>query len=667
MRSDAGVPELERRLVEAARTGAMVDLCTGEPDVDAVSNALAWDANRVVRAEFVVGLLTGDGSSRDGPPRAVKLRGARVTGHLDLEAAFLLCPLLLQDCYLEEVIDLCEAQASALRLRGCCVPGINASQLHTRGNLEFCDGSAAHRGVNLVDAHVGGSLLLDGANLASDNGESLQAARIIVDGTMSCGNGFTAHNGVDLLSAYIKGSLNFSAASLTNRDGPALQAARIKVEDAAFFRDGFTAQGEVSMRNSRFASFVDFANARLSNPDGIALNLAGVYVGGSLVLDRADLSSDNGDSLHAARIIVDGTMSCGNGFTAHNGVNLINAHIKGSLDFSAASLAKRDGPALLAARIKVDDAVFFRNGFTAEGEVNIRNSEFASFVDFADARLNNPDRIALRANGVTVRRGVSFKEGFTANGAVTLADAHVGRLYVEGGSFKNPDGIAIDLQGIRASSLLLLPSERPDGAIDLSAAQVTNFCDDPETWPTKLHLRDFTYEILENDTVNVRSRLNWLALHGEGYVPGIYDQLASTYRRAGAVEESRIVSIVKQKRRRRKLNPIGQAWNWLLYLTVGYGYRTWWAALWLLGLLTIGSVIFAQAYPKNMVPAAGVVPAFQPVAYTIDVLVPLVDLGQKKAWVPKGTAMIWSWMLTSWGWVLTTAVVAGLTNALKRD
>src|SRR5689334_11285659 len=124
MWSDAGVPELERRLVEAARTGAMVDLCTGEPDVDAVSNALAWDANRVVRAEFVVGLLTGDDSSRDGPPRAVKLRGARVTGHLDLEAAFLLCPLFLQDCYLEEVIDLCEAQASALRLRGCCVPGI---------------------------------------------------------------------------------------------------------------------------------------------------------------------------------------------------------------------------------------------------------------------------------------------------------------------------------------------------------------------------------------------------------------------------------------------------------------------------------------------------------------------------------------------------------------
>jgi hypothetical protein len=55
------------------------------------------------------------------------------------------------------------------------------------------------------------------------------------------------------------------------------------------------------------------------------------------------------------------------------------------------------------------------------------------------------------------------------------------------------------------------------------------------------------------------------------------------------------------------------------------------------------------------------------VAYTLDVLLPIVDLGQEKAWYPQDSARVWTWVLTGAGWVLTTTVVAGLTNALKRD
>jgi hypothetical protein len=53
--------------------------------------------------------------------------------------------------------------------------------------------------------------------------------------------------------------------------------------------------------------------------------------------------------------------------------------------------------------------------------------------------------------------------------------------------------------------------------------------------------------------------------------------------------------------------------------------------------------------------------------YTLDVLLPIVDFGQEKAWTPLDSAQVWSWVLTGAGWVLTTTVVAGLTNALKRD
>jgi hypothetical protein len=125
--------------------------------------------------------------------------------------------------------------------------------------------------------------------------------------------------------------------------------------------------------------------------------------------------------------------------------------------------------------------------------------------------------------------------------------------------------------------------------------------------------------------------------------------------------------VAREPGRRSELGWPGKTWNSLLYITVGYGYRNWLAGAWIGVLLVAGSVIFASAYPAHMHRATPVAPSFQPVIYTLDVLLPIVNLGQQQAWVPQGLALACSWLLTGAGWILTTAVVAGLTNALKRD
>ena len=53
--------------------------------------------------------------------------------------------------------------------------------------------------------------------------------------------------------------------------------------------------------------------------------------------------------------------------------------------------------------------------------------------------------------------------------------------------------------------------------------------------------------------------------------------------------------------------------------------------------------------------------------YTLDLLLPIVSLGQDSAWIPHGPSERWVWLFLLMGWVLTTAVVAGLTSILKRD
>jgi hypothetical protein len=205
------------------------------------------------------------------------------------------------------------------------------------------------------------------------------------------------------------------------------------------------------------------------------------------------------------------------------------------------------------------------------------------------------------------------------------------------------------------------------GAIDLTGARTGFFTYAEANWPNTAHLRGFTYDTFRDDSVPVHERLKWLRTNGMAYAPEIYDQLASVYRQAGREEAARRVMIAKHWARRKAVNPAAKLANWLLWGTVGYGYLTWLAALWILGFLVLGQFVFpgSQMSPVGSVPAA----QYHRLAYSLDALMPpFVDLGQEKAFRPRpGTsALYWSWGFITSGWVLTTAVIAGLTATLRR-
>jgi hypothetical protein len=196
---------VERQLREAILTGQLVDLREGDTSADAAARGSQWSAGRTVPAVVLVDLLTrGDGPAQ---PRALRLAGARIAGRLDLEAAHLACPVLLLDCWFEESVALSEATVPALRLPGCHLPALDAEQLTTRGNVDLRHGFHARGEVNLGGAHLGGSLILDGAILSNPGGRALYADRLTVDQAMLCQEGFSVHGAVHLEGARIGGSL----------------------------------------------------------------------------------------------------------------------------------------------------------------------------------------------------------------------------------------------------------------------------------------------------------------------------------------------------------------------------------------------------------------------------------------------------------------------------
>jgi hypothetical protein len=356
--------------------------------------------------------------------------------------------------------------------------------------------------------------------------------------------------------------------------------------------------------------------------------------------------------------------------TANGQVDLFGANIGGQLILTGAKLTNNEGPALIAEDLTVKQSMLCRKPFTAQGEIDLLGANIGDQLIFTGARLTSNDGSALTADGLTVGQDMHCRGGFTAEGEVRLPGAHIGgNLVFDDATLTNPNGLALDLQAAQVGALFLRPAS-PPGQVDLTQAKVGVLYDDPATWPKELSLVGFAYDTLaEPEEVSIQERLRWLRLYPH-YSPQPYEQLAAVYRRAGREEDARRVGIARQQRRRQVLSRLGKVWNRLLYVTVGYGYRTWFAGLWLAGFLLAGTILFAVAHANRLLTAAK--PArelqhFNPLVYALDVLLPIVNLGQDGGWVPHRWAAVCYWLLTLAGWVLTTAVVAALSGLLERE
>ena len=327
--SEGKLTGAERKALAGSVKGAITDLRTGTAEADDPATGTEWGVARRIRAGLLIELLTAQRHLDGRPARAVKLIGARITGSLDLEAVSLTCPLLLQDCYIDEPVNLDEATAPAIRLLGCHVPGLTATQLRTSGNLSLRHTRfTANSEVNLFGAHIGGTLDLRGVSLSNPGGRALWASRLTVGHDMLCWEKFAAIGEVQMRGAHIDGLLSLRGASLSNPGGRALWANRITVGHDMVCSDGFTAAGEV--------------------------RLSGARIGGQLHLEGASLSNPGGPALAADHLRIDEDLICSDGFTAIGEVRLPSASIGRRLDLNGATLSNPGGNALTLDGAKVD-------------------------------------------------------------------------------------------------------------------------------------------------------------------------------------------------------------------------------------------------------------------------------------------------------------------------
>ncbi|MFC5746615.1 hypothetical protein [Actinomadura rugatobispora] len=676
--------ETEQRVWSAFTGGEWVDLRTGGPGEDDPSRAADWDEGRVVRGEVIAALLLGAVPPDPGRRPAIRLRGARIEGRLDLMGAEIPYTVVCEHCHFDGPIRLVEATARTIRLTGSDIHSINAPRLVMDGLLNLYRSTVRH-GLRLERARVNGEITLRDARIGPDaEGIAVAADGLVVDGEMEANDGFRATGVFRLRNARIEGRLGLENAVVEAPGRRALALNRATVK-GGLLATGITVEGETAMRGTRIEGEVRFDGARLRAPGGIALAAGGMVVEGPflaqdgftaegqmrmpgaqirtfLTMPGASVSAPGGTALWLDQLSVNDVDAADLTVTGGT-VRLAGAQVGNDLTLAGARLDGGAEEVALAADNITVGATFDCRGLRARGEVHAVVARIGGRLLLTGARLEHPTGTCLRLSRADIGADLFGRE-LTAVGRVKLEGARVGgRVDLEGARLDDPRGTALDARSLQAGELLLRPAAPIGGTVTLEHARIGLLRDDPDRWPEALSLNGLTYESLE-PRLPAQQRLRWLALDPDGYQPQPYEHLAAFYAALGQVAEARRVLLAKERAHRRGSTPMGRVWALVQDATVAYGYQPWRALLWLALLVTAGAVVYGAEPPKPLKP--GEAPHFNPVVYTLDLLIPLVDLGQERAFNPAGGYQWLSYALVAAGWILVTVIAAAVARVLSR-
>jgi hypothetical protein len=345
-------------------------------------------------------------------------------------------------------------------------------------------------------------------------------------------------------------------------------------------------------------------------------------------------------------------------------VRLIRAYMSGGFRMNGVRIQNPGGYALFAGGMTVDVGAFVRAS-DITGGVRLTGARMTGGLFMEGTTLRDSDGFALDGDNMLVEDKMECSEGFTAEGRVRLRGVRInGTLSFHNGAVLAPGQRALHLSHARVEELILTPREPIAGEVTLAYSSIDVILDREDVWPEVLLLNGLVYQTLRGE--QERKRLRWVARDPRGFRPQPYEQLATWLRQIGREDLARRCQLAKQRARRRHLNPVSRTWGVLLDWTVGYGYRPWISGLWLVLLVALGTTMFSLHHPHTL-RQPDERPHFHAFVYTLDLMLPIETFGQRSAWDPIGWTGWLAWGLTGAGWILATALLAGVARVLRRS
>jgi hypothetical protein len=638
----SALTEAEKALLNAAQQGN-VAFIKGLilPGPDEGQTEVTRDS-LLIRAELIRWMCTDKKAITKVDGRGIKIRGARIKGKLNLSYTNILFPLDLRNCDFPEGIDMESASLGRLNLTGSKVNSIWAIQLVTQGDVSLNQGFHADKSVILNRSRIGGTLDCRGGIFSKSQTVALSVNSAKVEGDVLLSENFFAGGEVNLGSTSIGGNFICAGARIEN----------FEEENSVSSNKGENEPQKKREKNSGFTALrlrtrLFFSKLKRNQIINDTHNEPPVY---------AKNNKPSKSALKCDQMRVGGSAFLRNGLEIKGETRMIGANINGDLDCGGARLLNPGKNAFVADRIKIGSDAFFNRGFETDGLIILQSATIEGNLSFGGARFIGEKRCGVNLEIATIKRTLIWRHiQKSTEMFLNLDDAHVGRFF-----------------------------------------------DDQNSWPKEgnLSIFGFKYERISG-VPTAKLRREWLRRGRRGATLQPYEQLASILKASGHEIEAKKVAISREDVRRRfgGLSLWVRFWKYILKITVGYGYAPRRALLWVAGVVLLGWFIFGIGYQQSLFsPVADGIyrdssylssqtlpegyQTFNPLVYSVDSFLPIIDLHQESKWLPKPNQKctilgkeiaggkylrIYLWFHIIIGWALTTLTVAGFTGVIRKD
>jgi hypothetical protein len=452
--------------------------------------------------------------------------------------------------------------------------------------------------------------------------------------------GSLTHHGVRIIGAWFKDPIDLTNATLYHQLW--LDKSRFDSDiDLIFLKTNYM----ISLDGSYF-------NGKL--------NLHSAKIGGQLNINGSKFSDElNMNSLEVENSLF--MIDC----TGLKEVNLIGAYVKGQLNMRGSKFAGK----LTMDSLQVGGSLLMRDN--AEfAETNLLNAKIGSALEMDGSKFTGKlmmQRLEV-VNNLFMRNAVFIK--------VSLDSAKIrGNLELSGSKFHFIDltNTNIDREFMLSSKNTNMDNAEWDGIsrLALHNTKVGVLQDSRNSWPEHLELNGFTYGRLGNFIADNNKDLSerditwfkkWMGKQVK-YSPQPYEHLAKILRQDGRMKEAREILFTSKSIEHRKTT-FGWYWLWLttIWTFIGYGYRIYYAFIWSLVLVTIGTVCLglSKQYRKKDLKYYGL-------AYSVDMLLPIIHLRkyhydniELEGWV-RGYFYVHKIL----GYALALFIITGLTGIVK--
>ena len=233
-----------------------------------------------VRATFLRFLTLGGDDFAPLHESRLELNGAYVDEDLDLSGCTIPRPLVFRRCHFAGRISFRDALTKSLHFSTSHIQSIDAESAHIRGGFCLQDGFHATGGVSFPYATIDEMLSCSGGLVRSVRGAAFNSRGARINGDAELKSGFLGEGAVTFQAANISGDLNCGGSEFRNRtedgSGSSLDCSNAEIAGNVLLGNNFQSEGTVLFSGARIGGTLNcrkgtFLN-RTSDGTGRALN-----------------------------------------------------------------------------------------------------------------------------------------------------------------------------------------------------------------------------------------------------------------------------------------------------------------------------------------------------------------------------------------------------------